>query len=196
MSRDSDAMLEHPPRSNFAMEPTGKPAVLIVDDEPQLVTAIGDALDEQYRVVGETSPRNALEILRSDPGIHVIISDQRMPLMTGDEFLFHAQQVSSATRILITAYADLNAVIHAVNRGKIFSYIRKPWHEAELRSSVDAAAQHYALGTVLSQERALLKSIMDCNNDLARLEEKRLDRKASGAELLEHGMDFGPDRSW
>src|SRR5688572_3498040 len=86
-----------------------KPVVLIVDDEPQLVTAMTDALDEQYRVVGETSPQSALETLRQNPDIQVIISDQRMPAMTGDEFLFRAQEISSATRILVTAYADLGA---------------------------------------------------------------------------------------
>jgi PAS domain S-box-containing protein len=144
---------------------TEKPAILIVDDEPQIVTAMTDALDEQYRVVGETSPQNALEILRKDHEIQVIISDQRMPVMTGDEFLLRAREISSATRILATAYADLSAVISAVNHGKIFHYIRKPWDEFELRGLVDTAAQHFALGAALQQERALLKCIMDCSID-------------------------------
>jgi response regulator RpfG family c-di-GMP phosphodiesterase len=157
-----------------------KPAILVVDDEPQLVTAITDVLEEQYRVVGETSPRKALDILRQDSGIHVIISDQRMPVMTGDEFLFRAQEFSAATRILVTAYADLSAVIDAVNHGKIFSYIRKPWHETELRDIVDAAARHYALGAALQQERALLKCIMECNNDLLRLGEGAMKPVANG----------------
>ena len=142
-----------------------KPAVLIVDDEPQLVTAMTDALDEQYRVIGETSPLRALEILKQDPGIHTIISDQRMPVMTGDEFLLRAQEISSATRILVTAYADLGAVIDAVNQGKIFHYIRKPWDGAELRNIIDTAAEHFALGAALRKERMLLKCIMDCSID-------------------------------
>ena len=144
---------------------TERPAVLIVDDEPQLVTAMTDLLDEDYRVVGTTSPQSALNVLREDPGIQVIISDQRMPVMTGDEFLFRAGEISSATRILATAYADLGAVISAVNRGKIFNYIRKPWEETEFRSVVDTAVQHFALGAALKQERELLKCIMDCSLD-------------------------------
>jgi two-component system, cell cycle sensor histidine kinase PleC len=140
-------------------------AVLIVDDEPQLVTAMTDALDEQYRVVGQTSPQNALDILKEDPDIQVIISDQRMPAMTGDEFLFRAQEISPATRILVTAYADLGAVIKAVNQGKIFSFIRKPWDEDELRRAVESAAEHFTLGVALRRERALLKCIMDCSLD-------------------------------
>jgi two-component system cell cycle sensor histidine kinase PleC len=150
----------------FVPHGTGeKPAILIVDDEPQLVTAMTDALDEHYDVMGETSPVDALKILRGNREIHVIISDQRMPVMTGDEFLFRAKEISSATRILATAYADLGAVVNAVNRGKIFNYLRKPWDGAELRSVVDTAAQHYALSMALRQERALLKSIMDCSLD-------------------------------
>jgi two-component system cell cycle sensor histidine kinase PleC len=150
-----------------------KPAVLIVDDEPQLVTAITDALDEQYRVIGETSAKSALEILREDPGIHVIISDQRMPVMTGDEFLFRAQEISSATRILVTAYADIGAIINAVNRGKIFNYIRKPWNESELRNTVDNAVQHFALSAALLRERTLLKCIMDCSLDAISVKDTR-----------------------
>ena len=167
-----------------------KPVVLIVDDEPQLVTAMTDALDEQYRVVGETSPQSALETLRQNPDIQVIISDQRMPAMTGDEFLFRAQEISSATRILVTAYADLGAVINAVNNGKIFNYVRKPWNETELRNVVDTAAQHFALGAALQQERALLKCIMDCSLDAISVKDTRHRYiRLNGAEAAMLGAD-------
>ena len=167
-----------------------KPVVLIVDDEPQLVTAMTDALDEQYRVVGETSPQSALETIRQNPDIQVIISDQRMPAMTGDEFLFRAQEISSATRILVTAYADLGAVINAVNNGKIFNYIRKPWNETELRNVVDTAAQHFALGAALQQERALLKCIMDCSLDAISVKDTRHRYiRLNGAEAAMLGAD-------
>ena len=154
-------------------EPRENPAVLIVDDEPQLITALTDVLDEQYQVIGETSPVRALDILKKEPGIQVILSDQRMPAMTGDEFLFRAQEVSSATRILVTAYADLGAVINAVNRGKIFNYIRKPWDEIEVRRAVDIAHRHFALGAALQQERALLRCIMDCSLDAISIKDTR-----------------------
>jgi response regulator RpfG family c-di-GMP phosphodiesterase len=155
-----------------------KPAILVVDDEAQLITAMADALEDKYRVLGETSPESALEILKADKDIQVIVSDQRMPGMTGDEFLFRAQEFSAATRLLVTAYADLESVISAVNRGKIFSYIRKPWSEAELRYFVDAAADQFVRDTVLLHERALLECIVNCNRDLFRLSETR-NRNAS-----------------
>jgi two-component system cell cycle sensor histidine kinase PleC len=144
---------------------TEKPAILIVDDEPQLIEAMTDVLDERFQVFGETSPQNALDVLSANHDIQVIISDQRMPRMNGDEFMSRAREISSATRILVTAYADMNAVISAVNRGKIFNYIRKPWDELELLRIVDSAAQHFALGAALQQERELLQCIMDCSLD-------------------------------
>jgi two-component system cell cycle sensor histidine kinase PleC len=150
-----------------------KAAVLVVDDEPQLITAVADALEDKYRVLGETSPQSALEILKADAGIHVIISDQRMPVMAGSEFLFRAQEFSSATRLLVTAYADLESVISAVNRGRIFGYIRKPWNEGELRHVVDTAANHFMRDAILQQEKALLECIVNCNKDLFRLGDSR-----------------------
>jgi two-component system cell cycle sensor histidine kinase PleC len=146
-------------------EKTEKPAILIVDDEPQLIAAMTDVLDDRYEVIGETSPQCALDVLSAEHDIQVIISDQRMPRMNGDEFMSRAKEISSATRILVTAYADMNAVISAVNRGKIFNLIRKPWDELELLRIVDSAAQHFALGAALQHERALLQCIMDCSLD-------------------------------
>jgi response regulator RpfG family c-di-GMP phosphodiesterase len=164
---------EHERLADGSGQTTQKAAVLVVDDEPQLITAIADVLEDKYQVLGETSPQSALETLRANTGIQVIISDQRMPVMTGDEFLFRAQSFSSATRLLVTAYADLESVISAVNRGRIFSYIRKPWNEAELRHVVDTAAHHFMRDAILRQEKALLECIVSCNRDLFRLAERR-----------------------
>ncbi|HEY7646173.1 MAG TPA: ATP-binding protein [Hyphomicrobiales bacterium] len=173
MSLDSCEALSDQDLAFIGQDVMERPAILIVDDEPQLVTAMTDALDEQYRVVGETSPQKALDILEKNHDIQVIISDQRMPVMPGDEFLFRAREISPATRILVTAYADLGAVTNAVNRGKIFNYVRKPWDETELRGIVDTAAQHFALSAALQQERALLKCIMDCSVDAISVKDSR-----------------------
>lgn len=144
---------------------TDKPAILIVDDEPQLVTALGDALDDKYTVIGETSAERALSILESNKDIRVILSDQRSPGMTGDQFLARANELSTATRILITAYADIEAVISAVNGGKIYNYVRKPWDNDALLAIVDAAAQKFTLTAALQEEKELLDCIMECSID-------------------------------
>ena len=136
-------------------------AILVVDDEPQVLAALKDLLEEDYTVFAETSATSALKFLKDDPGISVIISDQRMPEMTGDEFLSEARKVSAASRIIITGYADLKAVIRAVNDGQIFGYISKPWDTVQLTITVHKAVEYFEIARELTQERALLHNLMD-----------------------------------
>ena len=87
----------------------------------------------------------ALEILRAEE-VHVILSDQRMPGMTGDAFLAQARHVRpDAIRMLFTGYADIQAVINAVNEGRIFRYILKPWDPLELEGVIRQAVEQHEL---------------------------------------------------
>ena len=142
-----------------------RPGVLIVDDEPQVATALADMLEDRYRVVTETSPEAGLNVLEGDKGIAVILSDQRMPGMTGDELFARAKEISIATRILITAYADISAVIDAVNQGRIFGYIAKPWHRGDLVQTVKRAADYCDLNRKVRHEQALLHQLMESSID-------------------------------
>ncbi len=136
-------------------------AILVVDDEPQVLNAIEDELADQYRVLLETSPRSAIKRLENEKDLTVVISDQRMPGMNGHEFLAKAMEISDATRILITGYSDIEAVISAVNRGRIFGYISKPWSADHLRLLVMKASEHFTLLQELSEEKTLLHNLMD-----------------------------------
>ncbi len=136
-------------------------SVLLVDDEPMILMALKDQLEDEYTVFSQTSPVKALEVLRNEPDIALVISDQRMPDMTGDEFLARAQSVSSASRMLITGFADINAVVRAINDGKIFAYISKPWDPNHLAVMVHKAIEHYEITRTLVEERALLGDLMD-----------------------------------
>ncbi len=142
-------------------EGTSGNAILVVDDEPQVLAALKDLLEDDYTVFVETSATSALEFLRRGTSISVIISDQRMPEMSGDEFLSEARKVSAATRIIITGYADLKAVIRAVNDGQIFGYISKPWDANQLTVTVHKAVEYFEIARELAQERALLHNLMD-----------------------------------
>ena len=135
--------------------------ILVVDDEPQVLVAIEDELSDQYRVVVETSARAAIKRLEQEKDLSVIISDQRMPGMSGHEFLARAQEISDATRILITGYSDIDAVISAVNRGRIFGYISKPWDPEHLKLLVMKANEHFGLLQELSEEKSLLHNLID-----------------------------------
>jgi len=148
--------------------PTEKRRVLLVDDEPQVLVALEDLLSEEFQVLKAQSGEDALKVIRHEPEIAVVITDQRMPKMTGDEFLTRLDK-HSATRILLTGYADLSAVIRAVNEGKIFAYVTKPWNAEDLWLTVHNAAEHFHLAQELTNERQrlqekthLLDSILDC----------------------------------
>lgn len=115
--------------------------VLIVDDEPLVVRALDRLLKPIYRTHCAESGKAALEIVRSQR-IDVIVSDQRMPEMTGVELLERARLISpNTTRILLTGYSDLSAVVASVNEAEIFRYVTKPWRAVELLATVKKASE-------------------------------------------------------
>lgn len=118
-----------------------RPSVLIVDDEPRIVKVLERVLNSFYETYLAGSGDVALEIIRSRR-IHVIISDQQMPRMSGVELLAKVKIISpNTTRILLTGYSDLSAVMESVNRGEIFRYLKKPWHNRELIETVGQACE-------------------------------------------------------
>ena len=91
--------------------------ILAVDDEPDILIALEDLFEDSYRVLTTSNPNEALEILHAEPDIAVVLSDQRMPGLTGDALLAEARAFHDAQAILLTGYADITAVIAALNRG-------------------------------------------------------------------------------
>ncbi|MBZ6077785.1 response regulator [Microvirga puerhi] len=140
--------------------------ILVVDDEPDIIVALEDLFENDYRVLTSSSPMKALDILRDEPDIAVIVSDQRMAEMQGDEFLARARVHSDAETILLTGYADLKAVIGAVNKGRITAYAPKPWEPAALSAMVASAFERHRLTRELNTERALLRGLMESIGDL------------------------------
>jgi len=142
-----------------------KPTVLVVDDEPQILESIHDLLEDDFDVLASTDTAQAVEFLKNAQ-IAVILADQRMPKLTGGEFLAKAREISDATRILITGYVDIDALIRAVNDGQIHSYVPKPWDPADLKITVLRAATYAkeirqrkrAAEIVGEQQKALARS--------------------------------------
>lgn len=141
------------------------PSILVVDDETQVLSAIEDTLEDEFHVLTATSSQRALRLVEQEPNLSVILSDQRMPGGSGHEFLARAREISDATRLLITGYSDIEAVIAAVNEGRIFGYISKPWDAAALKIVVYKAAEHHALIQALREReerfRQLAENIRD-----------------------------------
>jgi signal transduction histidine kinase len=137
--------------------------LLVVDDEPDVVRSVHDLLRLDYRVVGATSGRAGFEQLAKQP-VHIVMADQRMPEMTGVEFLSQVRRDHPAcVRLLFTGYADIKAVIDSINQGHVYRYIAKPWDPDELQAIIRQAATHYDLVT----ERAhLLQEVQAKNAEL------------------------------
>jgi diguanylate cyclase (GGDEF)-like protein/PAS domain S-box-containing protein len=135
--------------------------VLVVDDEPEVLVALEDVLSDDHEVLKASSPERALSVLERERDVAVVLSDQRMPGMTGDELLSRLRESSDATRVMVTGYAELAAVIRAVNNGNIFAYVTKPWDTNELRMTVNKSVEHFELLRELARERQLLEDLMD-----------------------------------
>ena len=142
------------------------PLLLLVDDEPEILVALGDLLEDRYRILSTASPVDALELVRANPDIAVIVSDQRMPELTGSQFLARARDMTDAEAILLTGYADLSAVVAALNDGAISGYANKPWDADALNAMVAAAADRYALRQALAFERAAFRGLVDGSGDI------------------------------
>jgi response regulator RpfG family c-di-GMP phosphodiesterase len=123
----------------------GKPGVLVVDDEPQIVASMADLLRRDYHVFGTDDVAEALRLLATEE-IAILLTDQRMPRTTGAELLARAAGISPDTfRVLFTGYSDIQAVIQAVNEGQMYYYMVKPWDPEKLLTMVAGAARHHNL---------------------------------------------------
>ncbi|MES1942957.1 serine/threonine protein kinase [Salinisphaera sp. PC39] len=121
--------------------PNAKPRVLFVDDEQRILTSLKMLCRRDYDVRIAHGGEAALEVLRNAP-VDVIVSDQRMPGMTGIELLRQARELQPrAMRLLLTGYADLNAIIGSINEGEIFRFISKPWSNDDLKATLAQAAE-------------------------------------------------------
>jgi signal transduction histidine kinase len=156
---------------------------LVVDDEPDVLRSVYDLLRINFHVVTCSEVAEAIAVLESSAKIHVIMTDQRMPSMTGVELLRRAKEVRpETTRLLFTAYADIRAVVDAINQGSVFRYIAKPWDPEELEMVVRQAVEQYEL---LVEKARLLSELQASNERL--LEANRL--KEAFIEVASHELN-------
>jgi response regulator RpfG family c-di-GMP phosphodiesterase len=154
------------------MEDTEKKVkVLYIDDEINNLTAFKANFRRIYHVFTTDSLDEARKILK-DHEIHVIISDQRMPDMTGIEFFESIlEEYPEPLRMLLTGYADINAVIDAINKGQVYKYFPKPWNEKDLQENIDKA---YHLYTLRKENHELTDKLLDVNHKLEFLLRQKL----------------------
>ncbi|MEO1521168.1 MAG: response regulator [Cyanobacteria bacterium J06633_2] len=123
-----------------------KVKLLAVDDEPDNLDLLFRTFHRDFQVLRAESGPQALDILEQEEDIAVIISDQRMPYMSGTEFLgLTANRYPDIIRIILTGYTDADDLVEAINAGKVFKYVTKPWNDAELKSVVQQAVDTHSV---------------------------------------------------
>jgi response regulator RpfG family c-di-GMP phosphodiesterase len=141
--------------------PESKITILYVDDEENNLFSFKAVFRMKYNVLTALSGDEALDIL-SKRQVHVIVTDQRMPEMTGVEFLQKVlEKYPDPIRVLLTGYADMGAVVDAVNKGKIFHYLAKPWSEDELDYTIKKAYEKYLVKAQLEEMNVKLEGSND-----------------------------------
>ena len=160
--------------------------LLVVDDEVDVLESLRHLFHRSYRVLTASSGAQALSILEQEQ-VHLILSDQRMPGMSGDVLLSHARRIQpDAIRMLFTGYADIQAVINAVNEGNIFRYILKPWDATELEGILRQATDRYEL---LDERKRLIAELQTANQNLTKANQELAEAgqlKSSFIEVASH----------
>lgn len=165
--------------------------ILYVDDEESNLRIFYKTFRREYNIFTATSAKEGLNIIHKEE-IHVILSDQKMPEMTGLDFFKQTiKENPQINRILITGYADFNALKNAINEAKIFQYVQKPWGEAYLRDTIERALKVYQLE---KQNNNLNKELSKTNKELrSTVEQLKIEinkQKESEIELIRKNKEL------
>ncbi|MFX3625794.1 MAG: response regulator [bacterium] len=146
--------------------------ILYVDDEVGNLVGFKSTFRQQYDIKTAVSGKEGMEVLDANPDIHIIITDQRMPEMTGVEFLSAIREKhKEPIRILLTGYTDFSALVEAINKGQIYRYLQKPWNEDEIKVVV---TQAYEIFDLRKKNKELMKSLERANEQLEFLLRQKL----------------------
>ena len=156
------------------VQPDKRP-ILVVDDEPDMLNSLRGLLRYDFKVYTAGSGAEGVALLQQQE-IHVVMTDQRMPQMTGVDFL---RQIKSehpeAIRVIFTGYADLNAIIDAINLGNVYRYVSKPWEPEQLIATLREAGEQYDL---ILERRRLLEDLKTNEEGWMALEEQLKEGRA------------------
>lgn len=145
--------------------------IMIVDDEPANLRTLERLFRQDYQVVTALSGAEALTLLEQHD-VALLISDQRMPAMTGIELMMKTVALRpQMVKVLLTGYTDVEALIDAINSGLVYRYLTKPWNNSDLRLTVSRALEHY--------EMVKAKHLLGMENQRLRVRLKEIGELAS-----------------
>ena len=150
-----------------------KHTLLVVDDEPDVVDSVHDLLRLEFHVLKAKSADEGIDRMRQHE-VHIIMTDQRMPKITGVELLATIRQrYPHAVRMLFTGYTDLESIVVAINQGHIYGILKKPWGPEELQAVVrEAAAEYDRLVEQTEQMHRLRDELQHLHERVAALEQE------------------------
>ncbi len=185
-------MLERPATGSAppSAAATGHATIMLVDDEPNVISALRRALRPQrYQILSCVSAEQALETMACQR-VDLVVSDQRMPGMTGIDFLHRVKSLYPDTvRIALSGYTDLSTVTDAVNEGAVYKFLTKPWDDAELRQVLAAALEGKRHADEDHQAKRELErfsgELATANEDLRRFVARQSEKNERDAAILE-----------
>ncbi|HEV3258367.1 MAG TPA: response regulator [Gemmataceae bacterium] len=138
-----------------------KHCLLVVDDEQDVCDSIHDLLRRDFRVLKARSAAEGYRLMQENE-VHLVMTDQRMPQISGVEMLAKVRVGHpQAIRMLFTGYADLEAIIAAINQGHIYRFLKKPWQPEELQVAIRDAAAEYDRLVKVAEEKVRLESELE-----------------------------------
>jgi len=165
--------------------------ILCVDDERNVLKSLERLfLDDDYEIFLADSGEEGLKLLESNGPFQVIISDYRMPVMNGVDFLKAVYELMPETvRIVLSGYADAGAIVAAINEGHIYKFIPKPWNDEELRITISNCLERYFLQ---KNNRELLEKLAAANQKL----EEKVRQRTEELELHVRALEFAQQMMW
>lgn len=161
------------------MTETKRPTIMIVDDEEAILETMTFTFMDEYEVLTTSDPTKALSMIEEHGPVSVVITDQRMPKMTGVDLLKAVyERFPETVRIILTGFADAEATVKAINDGHIYGYVNKPWEPEELKAIVRRGVELHKLSLVNAR---LVDDLKDANLFLAAV----MDRLRTGAIALD-----------
>ena len=146
-----------------------KHTVLCVDDEENILHSIRRLVrKESYRLLIASSGEEGLKILKEN-NVHLVIFDQRMPDMSGTEFLARVKdEYPQIIRIILTGYTDVDSITESINKGHIYKFLLKPWNDQSLKLEIKQALEQYDL---MDANKKLHEKVLEQNEDLKKINE-------------------------
>ena len=157
------------------------PRILVVDDEEAILETMTFTFQDDYEILTANNARLALDLLDENAPVAVVLTDQRMPDMSGVELVAEVcKRHPSTVRMILTGFSDMDAIIQAINDGHVYAYITKPWEPDQLKQVMKQAVEHYQL--TIENER-LVQDLQRVNLFLAAV----MDELDTGALAVDAG---------